>query len=270
MPINSVQLKIAAMILIRLCLAIFLGLAGWATSQPSEAANRDTDITRGLDSMLATAHFYWQRRGRHNYSQEMSDDLRYFALQSPKLVRMERLKAEAAGLEPAFLEKFDAMIAWAENLRAGDPKIAYDLSHTYAKLATKSRRTPKHIALYLLWMASKNGYAPARYEDAQSMLKKLRRLHYNPVGLQYLRQLGHDGFRPAQINLFERYWDGQAVLRDNARALYWALRAKADGEAMDQDILMLQSRLTADDREEVHAWLAAGKPPLPQLPGKAH
>ncbi len=243
--------------------AVFVATAGVATAD-------EFDRVQGLSTELQLAYHHWTGNLTTKDRETVREELRLFVLsEKPETVADERRKAQQAGLKPGFLSQIDDAVAWGAAMRDGDPQIAYELSKTYATETGKRFRTELtgHIASLLLALAARNGHSPARYDRVQDSIEQWGATVGSEVELT---RLANEGYLPAQIDLYERYRDGNGLLLANDHALYWLMRAGANGMAVERDIRLLAPRMTRYESDRVREWLARGsKPPLPLYP-QAH
>lgn len=101
-----------------------------------------------------------------------------------------------------------------------------------------------------LW-SSNHGHRLADFEIAMAKLAMPGKEHH---GVTSLRLLGDAGYRPAIEQLAARYESGAAFPRDDARALYWALRGVEADLPLEEQVSRLRARLPASTVREVESW----------------
>ncbi len=116
------------------------------------------------------------------------------------------------------------------------------------------RETVKgQVAWDLLLSSADRGMDEARLEIARGRLES-RDERERAAGQEILRRLAHSGFPAAIQELSAHYESGSVFPKEDAKALYWAMRGVSIGIPMQDAVDRLRSRLSPDTIRRVEGW----------------
>jgi len=181
-------------------------------------------------------------------------DLRLFVLRkTPDYVGRNRARIVQERWSKAFIADFDAAIRDMDSTRAGDPEAIRRAGLAWRDKADAASR---HLGRELISIASRRGSLAALHELAQIGYAEDPSTSGTPSGTLYLWTAADKEHGPAQVEMMERHFAGDALSRDVEKSYYWGLRAHRNGFDVDGRLAEIGRLLTAGQRRKVEEWIS--------------